>query len=77
MACDQLLDPFSRRCDDGEQPHRFMIRHVAVHHGLPGQSDSLTSRILNKPITLSHTAITKENNLCFLFSRICMQGQSR
>jgi hypothetical protein len=38
---------------------------------------SLTGLILNKPITLGHTAITKENNLCFLFSRICMPGQSR
>ena len=37
---------------------------------------SLTGRILNKPINLSHTAITKEN-IIFLFSRICMPSQSR
>ena len=39
MAGNELLDPFSRRLDDGQQAHRLMIRHVAVHHGLPGKSE--------------------------------------
>ena len=39
MARNQLLDPFSRRLDDGQQPHRFMVGHVAAHHGLPGKSE--------------------------------------
>jgi len=39
MTRNQLLEPFPRRFDDGEQPHRLMKRHVAVHHGLPGKAE--------------------------------------
>ena len=35
---DQLVDPFARRFDDSEQPHRFVVGHLAIHDGLLGQS---------------------------------------
>ena len=35
----QFVYPGPRRFNDGQEPHRFMIGHIAVHHSLPGQSE--------------------------------------
>jgi len=37
-AADQFLDARARRFNNGQQPYGLVIRRLAIHHRLPGQS---------------------------------------
>src|SRR6476659_7186657 len=39
MPRDQLIDPFARRLNNGEEPHGFVVRHGAVHDRLSRQTE--------------------------------------